>query len=80
MNKTQRKIGWWILILLSATSAFYGLWIYQDNWNNLWLEEITLILIFTFVIPIILIGGYGFIIAGQKKDNKNSEGGKNGRI
>ena len=73
MNKTQRKIGWWMLILLSVISVFYGLWFFNEYY-------ITLATVFGLIIPIFLIGGYGFIIAGQKKDNKNSEGGKNGRI
>ncbi len=65
MNKTQRKIGWWMLILLSVISVFLGLWILNDT-NVDDFGEITIFVIFMFIIPVIFIGGYGFIVAGQK--------------
>ena len=60
MNKAQMVILWIVAILFLCFSIGYGLMSYADaNYlsGNL----------FTFFVPIILIGGMAFITAGRKK-------------
>lgn len=64
MNKKQKKIGWWIVDLLTVASVSGGilLWV----WNYLSIESFLTV----FISPILLIGGFAFIVAKDEKDSQ----------
>ena len=59
-------IGWWIVSLLTVVSVFSGIYTIVEDWRNAFGFTVL-----TFVIPILLIGGFAFFAAKDTGDKKS---------
>lgn len=71
MNKRQAKIAWWLIILLSVILAIWGL--IGPEGNSFYEETYGVFVLFTLVVPVVLIFGFAFIRAREKGKDKSQE-------